>query len=235
MENFKNLIAYIDTKSMASEAYKMLRTNLRYLNIDKENKIIVVTSANKGEGKTTTICNLAVTMAQTGKKVIVLDCDLRKPRVNALFGIKNDIGITNIVVESIQYEKAITTIKELPTLDIISTGPIPPDPAEILQSNAMKALIFNLKEKYDIVLIDVPPVCAVTDGVAVSAMADGVILVVASNETKWDAAYLCVKSLKQVSANILGIVLVKVKSRKSANYYYEDNKLSNNKAKRKIK
>lgn len=224
MANSKSLITHLKPKDLASEAYRMLRTNLHYLNIDKTNKTIVVTSPSKAEGKTTTAANLAITYAQMNKKTILVGCDLRKPRVCKLFDIDNLIGVTNIIIEKIPFEDAIVNCKKIPNLFILPSGAVPPNPAELLQSNSMKELLEELKAEYDIILIDVPPVCLVADGILLSAMVDGVILVIASGETKKDAAKLAVKSLNKVGANILGTVLSKVKlsNKRYYNSYYSN-------------
>ena len=215
-----NLITYKDAKSPISESYRMLRTNLQYLNIDKQNKAIVVTSANKAEGKTTTLSNLAITIAQSGKKVVLVECDLRKPRIHKTFSVKNKLGITNIIVGHKSLEEVINVIEEIPNLSVMQAGPIPPNPAEVLESKAMKEMVEKLKQMYDIVLFDAPPVCSVTDAAILSTITDGVILVVSSGGANIDATKLAKGLLDKVGANILGVVLTKVDTSKTGAYYY---------------
>ncbi|GMQ56970.1 CpsD/CapB family tyrosine-protein kinase [Vallitalea sediminicola] len=235
-----NLITFKEPKSPISESYRMLRTNLHYLNIDKENKSIVVTSSNPGEGKTTTMANLAITMSQAGQKVLLVECDLRKPRVHKTFGIDNNQGLVNIIVEKKPVKDIIHNLESIPNLDIITAGPIPPDPTELLESSIMKELVNKFREEYDVVLFDAPPVCSVTDAAILSSLVDGVILVIASGETNIESAKLAKKLLEKVNASILGVVLSKADISKSGGYYYhyyeygEDNGNKRSK-KRKIK
>lgn len=215
-----NLITYKDPKNPVSESYRMLRTNLHYLNIDKENKAIVVTSSNPGEGKTTTMANLAITMSQVGQRVLLVECDLRKPRIHKSFGMENTRGLVNVIVEKVPVKDVIQTVEDMPNLDIITSGPIPPDPTELLESRMMHDLIAKFREEYDVVLFDAPPVCSVTDAAVLSSQVDGVILVVASGETNIESAKLAKKLLEKIHANILGVVLSKADTSKSGAYYY---------------
>jgi len=230
-----NLITFNHAKSPVSESYRMLRTNLQYLNIDKEHKSIVVTSANKAEGKTTTLSNLAITMAQAGNKVLLVECDLRKPRIHKTFDVKNDLGITNIIVDNKQVEEVVNVIDKVPNLSVMQAGPIPPNPAEILESQAMKNLVEKLGKMYDIVLFDAPPVCSVTDAAILSRITDGVILVVSSGGTNIESTKLAKKLLDKVGANILGVVLTKADTSRTGaySYYYDDYYVENDNNKKK--
>lgn len=216
----KNLITFRKPKSPISEAYRMLRTNLNYIDIEKDDKVIVITSANMAEGKTSTLCNLAITIADAGKKVLLVDCDLRKPKVHRYFDIKNEEGLVNVVVEGIFVESIIREIEDVPNLKIITSGPVPPNPSEILSSNSMNNLISKLKLEYDVILFDAPPVCSVTDAAQLSNIADGVILVVASGSTNVGSAKLAKKLLQNVGANIIGVVLTKVEKTRNGSYFY---------------
>ena len=228
-----NLITFKKPKSSVSEAYRMLRTNLHYIEIDKEDKLIVITSANMSEGKTSTLCNLAITMVNSGKKVLLVDCDLRKPKVHKYFDIKNEIGIVNILVEGIFAESVMSEIDKVPNLHIVPSGPLPPNPSEILGSEAMKNLISKLKMEFDVILFDAPPICSVTDAALLSKIADGVILVVESGKTNVESAKLAKKLLRKVGANILGVVLTKVdKSKSGSAYYYNDDYYGSNENKK---
>lgn len=230
-----NLISYKQPKSPVSESYRMLRTNLQYLNVDKEQKAIVVTSSNQGEGKTTTMANLAITLSQIGKKVLLIDCDLRKPRIHKAFNIANTQGVVNIVVDGAPISQVTQSIETVSGLHIITSGPIPPNPSEILESQAMRNLIEELKERYDVVLFDAPPVCSVTDAAVLASMVDGIILVIASGETNIEAAKLSKKLLDKTNSNILGVVLSKADTSKNGGYYYNyyEYGVSNNKKSKK--
>lgn len=216
-----NLITYNDSKHQVSESYRMLRTNLHYLNINKRYKTIVVTSSNPGEGKTTTLANLALTISQTGKRVLIVECDLRKPRVHKMFNVSNTKGIVNVIVERVPVQDVIQKVKELPNMEIMTAGPIPPDSTELLESKVMKELIVNLRETYDTILFDTPPICSVTDAAILSSQVDGVILVVASGETNIESVRLARKLLDKIHANILGVVLSKADMSKNSKYYYQ--------------
>jgi len=223
-----NLITFKKPKSSVSEAYRMLRTNLNYIDIEKEDKTIVITSPSMAEGKTSTLCNLAITMANAGKKVLLVDCDLRKPLVHKYFDIGNEEGLVNILVEGLFAESVVDEIEDVPNLQIITSGPVPPNPSEILASNVMNNLISKLKVAYDVILFDAPPICSVTDAALLSNIADGVILVVASGSTNVGSAKLAKKLLQKVGANILGVVLTKVDKSKSSSYYYNENYYGHN-------
>jgi len=232
----KNLITFKKPKSPISEAYRMLRTNLNYIDIEKDDRVIVITSANMAEGKTSTLCNLAITIADAGKKVLLIDCDLRKPKVHRYFSLKNEEGIVNAVVEGVFVESIMSEIEEVPNLKIITSGPVPPNPSEILSSDSMINLISKLKLEYDVILLDAPPACSVTDAAQLSNIADGVILVVASGSTNVGSAKLAKKLLEKVGANIIGVVLTKVEKTKVGSYfYYNQDYYGDSKKKKKVK
>lgn len=222
--NDSNLITLTDPKSYTSEAYRMCRTNLHYLNIDKAHKSIVVSSAHEMEGKTTTACNLAIIMAQAGKNVLLIDCDMRKPKIHIMFDTDKDMGLTNIMAGDIDYKEVIKDVDDVMSLSIITSGPIPPNPSEILHSNAMKDLLVKVKDEFDLVLIDAPPVCVVTDATILGTLVDGVILVMASEQTTTDSGWTAIKALAKVNAKILGIILTKVRIKKNHYYNYSDKK-----------
>lgn len=217
-----SIIVLNDPKSPAAEAYRMVRTNLDYTNIDHDNKVMIVTSSKTQEGKTTTICNLAATLSQDGKKVLLVDCDLRKPRIHKLFNLSNQIGLTNILTNQNTLEEGIQQIEELPKLFIMPSGPIPPMPSELLGSKRMCQLLEDIAKDYDYVLIDTPPVLSVTDASIIAGKVDGVILTVAMGETHKDAIRTAVKSLERVEANMLGVILTKADVNKKGYYYYYD-------------
>ncbi len=206
-----NLVSYNDSKAPATEAYRSLRTNLNYYNIDKSIKSIVVTSPSSSDGKTTTVCNLSVSMAQTGKKVLIVDADLRRPRVHTHFDLSNDVGLTDILMNEKLIDKAIKQVEEINNLSVLTSGWKTQNPAEVLSSQNVKSVINMLKSIYDIVLIDTPPVAQLTDAAVIAAEVDGVILVLASGEDNYNSARYAKQALKKVEANVLGVVLTKIR------------------------
>lgn len=233
----KDIKSYVDQKSHVSEAYKTIRTNIAFSNIDQNIKTILVTSAQPSEGKTTTISNLAVSFAALDKKIIVIDCDLRRPSLHKQFNISNLHGLTDALIGSKPYFQCIQKT-ELENLDILTAGTIPPNPSEILSSNNMKTLVKGLSEYYDYVFLDSPPIGSVTDAAIISSYADGVILVCASNEVDKELAIISKERLQNVNAKILGVVLNKfdIDANKYYGYYYysygENDKESNKRNKR---
>lgn len=215
---FKNNV--VNSKTTVSEAFRSLRTNLQFTSVDKKVKSILITSSLPNEGKSTIIKNLAYALAMTGVKVIVVDCDLRNPTVHQMFKIPNMSGLTNIIVEDDRYEKYVISDKEFDNLGIITSGPIPPNPSELIGSNRMRVFLDRLKEDYDYVLLDAPPVLLVTDPTVLAPVVDGVILVIQANKTEIEATKRAKEILTNLKANILGAVLNKVKEQRSGYYYY---------------
>ena len=211
-----------DPKSISAESYRTLRTNLQYSSFDEEYKVIVVTSSEPGEGKSTTAGNLALSIAQGDKKVALIDCDLRKPSLHKKFGLSNTVGLSDVIVgkESI----SIVGHRYNNNLTVLTSGKIPPNPSEMLGSKSMKALIEALKKVFDYVILDTPPVQAVTDAQILSTRADGTLLVVRAEKTKKESVLNSVNLLKKVNANIIGTVLNGVDAKRSNYYYYYGNK-----------
>ncbi|HCJ58383.1 MAG TPA: capsular biosynthesis protein [Clostridiaceae bacterium] len=205
----KNIITNINPKSRSAEAYRILRTNIQFANIDKTLKSIVITSPGQGDGKSTVIANLAVAIARNNKKVLLIDADLRKPNVHTFFQVSNTKGLTNLLSEDVEYIRIIESTY-VENLDILSSGPIPPNPSELLGSNRIKILLDELKNVYDMVLFDSPPACLVTDAAVLSTIADGVILVCAAGQTTIENAKNAKALLDKVNANIIGVVLNKM-------------------------
>lgn len=218
----KNLITLKNPKSRTAEAFRTLRTNIQFSSLDKEFKSIVVTSSGAGEGKSTVLSNLAITMAESGKKVILVDCDFRKPSIHKKMGITNSVGLTNILVQDVKKEECIVTTT-VNNLSILTSGPIPPNPAELIGTQKMKNFIEILKSEYDIVLIDAPPVLAVTDAQILATIADGVIFVASYGEAQKDALVDAKELIDKVGGKILGIVFNKVPEAVSGYYgkYYK--------------
>ncbi len=213
----KNLITLKNPKSKSAEAFRTLRTNIQFSSLDEEIKSIVVTSSGPGEGKSTVMANLAITMAQSGKKVILVDCDLRKPSVHKKFGVTNSIGLTNILVQNEKKEQCIFKTN-VENLFILTSGPVPPNPAELIGTKKMRSFIEELKSGFDMVLIDAPPVLAVTDAQILSTIVDGLIFVTAYGETQKNALVDAKQSIDKVGGKILGIIFNKVPE--GSNGYY---------------
>ncbi len=213
------LVTMANPRSTSSEAYRKLRTNIQFSSIDSQIQTIMIASASSGEGKTTTIGNLAVTYAQEGKKVLVMDTDLRKPAVHLMFNVPNHVGLTSVL--SSQY-KVTEVLREtgVEGLHVLSSGPIPPNPSEMIGSRKMTALLEGLKEEYDVILFDTPPVLTVTDALIISSLCDGVILVVNAGKVKKDLVKKAKAHLEHVNARILGAVLNNVQIPKSRNNSY---------------
>lgn len=212
------LIVEKNSKSISAEAYKTLRTNIQYSSFDKEIKTILITSTIPGEGKSTIAGNLALSFAQQDKKVLVIDCDLRKPSLHKIFKLSNLKGLSDIIVGNSDLEKAMYNYKD--NFDILTSGKIPPNPSEILASNAMTALLEKLKTKYDIIIIDSAPLQAVTDAQIISNKVDGTLLVIRASVTKREAILQAKDLLNQVNAKILGVVLNGAENNSEKHYYY---------------
>lgn len=227
MENKNVLISNSDPKSPVSEAFRMLRTNILFSNIDKPVKTIVITSSLPEEGKTTITSNLALTFANNGSNVLLLDADLRRPKIHKLFGLPNNEGLSNLIVKKIDYTEYLQKCF-IENLSIITAGPLPPNPAEMINSNSFRALLETLKNEFDILLIDSPPIIPVTDAAILSSLSDATIVVACAQKVETKMLKVSLELLKNVSANILGIVLNKVPFNYSYNHYYDYKEISQN-------
>ncbi len=215
-----NLISYHDPKAPASEAYRSLRTNIGYTSVDKHIQTIVVTSPGPAEGKSTTTANIAISMAQIGKKVLLVEGDLRKPKVHKYFYLLNDVGVTDVIVNNSSIKDVIKEISDIENLHLICSGKLPPNPAEIFESKKMNEFIENMKMDYDLILIDTPPVGQLTDAAILGKKVDGVILVLASGQSNIEMAKHAKAALDNVGAKILGTILTKIDKASSGAYYY---------------
>ena len=204
-----NLITYTDPKNPISEAYRTIRTNLQFAGVDKPMKSLIVTSAVQNAGKSTVISSLSVVMAQAGQKIILMDCDFRNPTLHKIMNMQNK-GITNYLAGDFDYHQVIQKT-DVENLEVLVSGPVAPNPSELLGSQKMAELLKDLRNEYDYVLIDTPPVLPATDAAAMSAKVDGVILVVPSGEATVNSLKLAKNRLKIAGANIVGCVLNKVK------------------------
>lgn len=221
---YQELILNYDPKSIISETIRTLRTNLQFTSVDKKLCTILITSSVPGEGKSFIAANLAVAFAQSGARVLLVDCDIRKGRQHYIFGCHNKKGLSNLLLENVS-EKYSEYIQEteIDNLSIMFRGVTPPNPSELLGSEKNKELISILKEKYDIVIFDSAPINGgLTDSLIMGTLVDGVVIVSAYKETPVSLLNSTKKSLENVNANILGVVLNRAdsKSKKYYGHYY---------------
>lgn len=201
----KPLVTLAEPQSPASEAYRALRTNLQFSSLDKPLRTILITGVDSGDGKSTTLANLAVVMAQGGKRVVVIDCDLRRPSLHTIFGIPAEPGLTTAILEG--GKMALRQKTAVEGLEVVASGQIPPNPSELLGSRRFEEVLGGLLNEADIVLLDTPPIVAVSDAAILASKVDGVLLVVNAGKTKRDTARRAKALLAKVNANILGVVL----------------------------
>ena len=205
-------------KSIDAEAYRSLRSNIEYSSFDDEYRVIVVTSSVPGEGKSTTSGNLAIALAQSGNSVLLVDCDMRKPSIHKKFKISNAAGTAEILLRKKSFEEVANNYNE--NLTIITAGKIPPNPSEMLASRAMTAFIEEMKKEFKYIILDTPPLQAVTDAQVLSTKADGVLLVVRAGSTKREMVLNSVDLIKKVQGKVIGTVLNGVENKKNNYYYY---------------
>lgn len=215
----RSLISMTTPKSPVAEQFRTIRTNIQFANVDEELQTMIVTSSGPAEGKSTTTANLAVVFAQQGKRVLLIDADLRKPTVHYTFRTENHIGLSNVLTRQASLEEAVTVTAQ-DKLWVLPSGPIPPNPSELLGSKGMKTLLEEAKDKYDVIILDTPPVLAVTDAQVIANLADGVVLVVSSGKTETVAAKKAKELLESANGKILGVVLNNKKVQDSQYYYY---------------
>lgn len=212
-----NLITLTEPRSPVSEAYRTLRTNLSFYSVDHPIRTLVVTSPAAGAGKSTTVANLAVTMAQSGRRTLLVDCDLRRPRLHELFGLENNVGLTDAIMEA----DAAPALQEtgVENLWLLSGGPKPPNPADLLGSQQTDRLLARLRELADIVLFDAPPVLGLTDAVVLGAKVDGVLLVIKAGQTRREQAEQAKELLEKARVRIVGATLTNAPRKGRAGYY----------------
>jgi len=223
-EQLNQLITVSDPQSPIAEAYRTLRTNLEFSSLDHPLKSMVVTSAGPEEGKSTTLANLAVATAQAGRKVILVDCDLRRPRLHELFGVNNESGLTTMVVDETAMKQPPLQETGVPGLQLLPSGPHPPNPVELLASRRMAEVIDLLTGQADTVLFDAPPVITVTDAAVLASRVDGVLLVISAGATKRDYVRQAKALLEKVNARVVGTVLTNVAFDATLHRYYTQQK-----------
>jgi capsular exopolysaccharide synthesis family protein len=207
-----NLVTITDPRSAVSEAYRTLRTNLQFAAVGGALQTLVVTTPSPNEGKSTTVANLAVAFAQGGKKVIVVDADLRRPALHELFGVDGTSGLSNTLVdEALRAAPPLVAVPGVEGLRLLPAGAIPPNPAELLGSDELAQVIDRLKSMADMVLFDAPPVLPVTDAAILAKRTDGILLVLQAGKTKREHAARAKDMLEQVGARIVGTALTNAK------------------------
>lgn len=219
-QNPISLLTLTNPTSPIAEQYRTIRTNIQFAStVDQQMKTIVVTSAGADEGKTTTAANLAVVFAQSGQKVLLVDADMRKPTIYKAFHLNNNGGLSSLLStrESLRENVQQTAVNNL---SVLTQGPLPPNPSELLSSMRMSQIIEEAEKTYDIVLFDMPPVVAVTDAQIMASKVDGTILVIRENVAKKDAIIKAKELLQMVNAHILGVVYNAAEQDKRDSYYY---------------
>ena len=216
----EDLVTITAPKSTASEAYRGIRTSLFFSAAENSPRAILVTSAAPSEGKTITAANIAVTMAQAGNRMLVIDCDMRRPKLHRLFNVPRDRGLSNVLVGNCGIDEAIIRTA-VPGVDVIVAGPVPPNPSEMLGSPNMTRFLEEVRKRYDRVIVDSPPITAVTDAVILSRLVDGVLIVVRAGETHREIVKNGIGLLQGANARILGAILNGVSMGRDSYYYYQ--------------
>ena len=215
-----NLITLTDPRSSASEAYRTLRTNLMFMSLDNPLSAFAVTSPVPSEGKSTVAANLSVALAQGGHETILVDCDLRQPSQHSVWGLDNARGLTTMLLDSAAFSNPPLQPCGIDHLSVLTSGPLPPNPADVLGSRRMDEVIQSLKERAEFVLFDVPPTLAVTDAALMGLKTDGVLLVLKTGSSRRDHAARAKEELERLNVHIIGTVLVNVPRDAAMGTYY---------------
>jgi non-specific protein-tyrosine kinase len=214
------LVTLSSPRSPISEAYRTLRTNLQFVGLDRPLQTLLITSAGPEEGKSTVLANLAIAIAQAEKKVILVDCDLRRPSLHKLFGLMQGEGLTTMVLDHQVMSNPPLRETAVPGLRLLASGPLPPSPSDLLGSRRMDSVLTALKERADMVLLDAPPVLAASDAPILATKADGVVLVVSAGRTRRDSVQVAKATLERVNANLVGAVLTNMPLDADLQRYY---------------
>lgn len=201
------LASWDQPNSAAAEAYRSARTSIRFLSLERTIRTLLVTSPSAGEGKTTTVANLAVALAMAGQRVIVIDCDLRRPRVHDFFGLSNEMGFTSVVLGEQSLSDAVQPVDKVPGLHVLASGPLPPNPSELLSGNRTEEVLTGLRGYFDVAVIDCPPVLPVTDAAAIATQVDAALMVVRARGTTHKALERAVELLAHVDTPLIGALL----------------------------
>ena len=214
------LAPLINDHSATTEAYRVLRTNLQFASVDRPLHTLMVTSPAPSEGKSMTSANLAAAVARAGRQVILVDADLHRPRLHRVFNLTNNVGVTSALLADHPSVEGLLQETQIPGLRVLTAGPLPPNPAELLGSSRMKDLIAALNAHADMVILDTPPVVALADAAILSTHTDGVLLVLDAAHTRREVARRALASLGQVKARVIGVLLNRVPTRGAGYYYY---------------
>jgi succinoglycan biosynthesis transport protein ExoP len=212
------VVAVTEPNSPAAESYRSLRTSLQFARQERQLSSLLVTSPGVGDGKTSTLANLGVVFAQAGERVLLVSCDLRRPRIGAFFGLGEQVGLTSVLLDEQTLEEAILPVPGIDRLSLLPAGPVPPNPAELLGSPRARDIFIRLRDQYDLVLIDSPPVLPVTDAAILSRYADATVMLAAAGKTRRADLHRAVEKLGQGGTTILGTVLNKT-TRQTGQYY----------------
>lgn len=219
-----NLITLLNPNSPISEQYRTVRTNLQFAVAgDQPLRSMTVVSSGPGEGKSTSAANLAVVFAQAGRKVLLVDADMRKATVHKTFGLSNEMGLSNLVSGQ-QAASSVIQATDVNNLSIITSGPTPPNPAELLNSRRMNVLMEELYQTFDLIVFDLPPVMTVADGLIMASKTDGTVLVVREGVTRKDSVLEAKNRLLQAKARILGVIYNGAEQVNESSYYYYSEK-----------
>ena len=203
-----------------AESFRVLRTNMQYVEVDHDQQVFVVTSSLPSEGKSTTAVNLAITLALANRRVALIECDLRRPLIASRLGLDNGVGTTSVLIGKVPLSDALQPYAET-GLQVLACGPIPPNPSELLQSNAMEKLLGDLRDRFDVVILDAPPLLPVTDAALLAAQADGAIVVVRHGKTTRDQLSHAIERVEAVDAKAVGVVInLAPAKRKNSSYGY---------------
>ncbi len=207
-------------QSAIAESYRVLRTNLQFMAVSQPLRSLLITSPLPTEGKSLTVANLGIALAQSGRRVILIDADLHRPQLHRLFGLRNNVGVTSMLLDDQPRLDDALRETAVPGLWVLTSGPLPPNPAELLDSERMQRLLEQLRDQADILLLDSPPVTALSDAIILATRVDGVLLVLDAGVTRRDAARKATESLSQVNARVIGALLNRVPPREIGYGYY---------------
>ena len=213
------LVTVTDPRSPSAEAYRTLRNNIQFSSLDHPMRTLLITSAGADEGKSTTLCNLAITIAQAGTRTIVVDCDLRRPSVHEIFDLSNDKGLTSALLDDKSDDLSLQPTA-VPGLQVLTAGPVPPNPADLLGAQRMQRIIDTLAASAELVLFDSPPASIFTDAAMLASRVDGVILVISAGKTRREVASRAKGILEKANARVLGVVLNNARVDTSLYRYY---------------
>ena len=212
------LVAHVDPKSPAAEAYRTLRTSIQFAGLDHKCRTVVVASTSPGEGKSTTVANFGVVMAQAGSRVCIVDSDLRRPTLHRIFGLGNARGLSTALLDGLPFS-AVAQPTAVPNLSVLTSGPLPPNPAELVGAHRMQEFLEAATTDFDMILLDSPPIVSVSDALALAAVVDGVILVVRAGKIPQEVVRRAAGQIEAVKGRILGVLMNYVDLKRDGYYY----------------